>query len=150
MIAVLFFSSSFSSIFFSPSCICIRLCVLWIPMSIRGVCNFRSCSFGPFSSLHGVGFDQGYFLSWAVPIPSTSRAVVQIFERHFTRHYFILPSYFLLSELCILRHPLVFALLFFLFFSYTHTAPPSTHLPPESCFTLSLLCRSRENLLLYY
>lgn len=42
MIAVLFFSSSFSSIFFSPSCICIRLCVLWIPMSIRGVCNFRS------------------------------------------------------------------------------------------------------------
>lgn len=92
MIADLFF---FSCVFL-PSCIYLHSALRVMDTNEhQGGLQFQeSCYFGPFSSLHGVGFDQGYFLSWAVPIPSTSRAVVQTVERHFTLHYFIIPSYF--------------------------------------------------------
>lgn len=111
----------------------------------------ESCSFGPFNSLHGVGFDPGYFLSWAVPIPSTSRAVVQTFERRFTLHLLHFTFILLLSELCILRHLLVSPSFFssFSFFFPAHTAPPSIHLSSESCFPLSLLCAGVEKICFY-
>lgn len=108
----------------------------------------ESCSFGPFNSLHGVGFDPGYFLSWAVPIPSTSRAVVQTFERRFTLHLYLHTFTFgtLYSQT-----PACFPLFFpsFSFFFPAHTAPPSIHLSSESCFPLSLLCAGVEKICFY-
>ncbi|KAL4921895.1 hypothetical protein BDW62DRAFT_98354 [Aspergillus aurantiobrunneus] len=118
--------------FFSlPSCICIWLCVLWIPMSIRGICNFRSIVLLDLSA-HGMasisGFDRGHFLSWAASIFFHSiHRRPKAPERHFILYHIIilLTFYFrnlVFSESCLHTR---------LFLYPTFPAPASTRLPPS-------------------
>lgn len=91
------------------------VCVLWIPMSIKGACNFRSIVlFFRTFSLHGVNFrlfiHQSYYLlflgstallahGFLLPTYLTYPLAPESPERHFILYYTILPFFLLFSFL---------------------------------------------------
>lgn len=149
MIAVLFFFFFFLlflPFFFSPSCICIRLCVLWIPMSIRGVCNFRSLVLLDLSAhcmasaLIRVTFFLGQYLYLQLRAPS-SKSLNDIL--HDTTSFYLHTFYFrnfVFSDTRLFPHS-------FFFLTHIRRLPPRIY--PPSPVLLFLFFAGVEKICFY-